>query len=350
MRVGLLLNFNNRLSDFSEKYREILEKNNIPFSLIDPNSETLFSDLKHCDYLIFRHWLGESDRLIYETIFHLAHNIYKVKCFPNYETFWPHDDKIKEFYLLKSHDFPVIDSRVFWDFDNAMAYISQADFPFVMKLPKGAASVNVVLVRKYGEAKKIIKQVFKGGVRSGRLKSKSSLSTFANAGPIKFGRSLLRSQLQKVGIIAYGPEERQVHNSSILIQKFLPDNTTDTRITIIGKRAFGARRFVRQGDFRASGSGSYDFNPDNVDKRCVEIAFSVSQRMNFDSMAYDFLYDIDDKPYISEMSYTFPVEAITDISGYWDEKFCWHERKYLPQYYQLLAFLPVDDLKPTEDD
>ena len=46
MEVGLLVNSNNRLCSYSEKFKEILIKNNIPFILIDPNSHYFWMKLK----------------------------------------------------------------------------------------------------------------------------------------------------------------------------------------------------------------------------------------------------------------------------------------------------------------
>src|SRR6185503_17089802 len=44
----------------------------------------------------------------------------------------------------------------------------------------------------------------------------------------------------------------------ILLQEFLSNNKFDTRVTVIGNRAFAYRRFNRPNDFRASGSGNFD--------------------------------------------------------------------------------------------
>lgn len=346
MKIGLLLNHSNKLCDYSEKYQELLEKNNLSFVVIDPNSMNLLSDLKDCSHLLFRETLVETDKSFYEIIFHIAQNVYNIKCAPNYENFWPYDDKIKEFYLLKSHDFPVIDTKIFWDYDHAVAYLNQADFPLVIKLPKGAASRNVVFVKSHKEARKIIHQVFKKGVRTGGLKTRSNLVSFANTGMFQYGKLLLKSQLQKIGLKQYNPDQWQIHKDSILFQKFLPDNPFDTRITVIGKRAFGFRRMVRKNDFRASGSGDFDYDPNNIDKQCVEIAFNVTKKLNFTTMAYDFLYDTDKKPYIGEISYCFVDWVFYGSGGFWDEKLNWHESKQWPQYYQLMDFLEIEDLKP----
>ena len=127
-----------------------------------------------------------------------------------------------------------------------------------------------------------------------------------------------------------------------MFQKYLSNNTFDTRITIIGDRAFAFRRFVRENDFRASGSGKIDVNPDKIDTRCVEIAYSVSKKLNFNTMAYDFIYDKEKKPWINEISYCFVDSAVQSCPGYWDEKLNWHKAQCWPQQYQLEDFLELN--------
>lgn len=347
MEIALLLNSNNRLSSYSEKFKEILIKNNIPYKLIDPNSNTLLDDIKGCTHLLFRHTMGDTDGLIYETIANIAQNIYHIKCDPNFETYWPYENKIKEFYLLKSHDFPIINSDIFWNYAQADAFINKAQFPIVAKLPKGAGSSNVVIVNSLKDGKKIINQVFNRGVKTGGLNNNSSLTSLSNMGIFKYSKALLRSQLINIGLLKYKTDYPmwQIQKDSILFQKYLPNNSFDTRVTVIGKRAFAFRRFVRKNDFRASGSGNFNMDPDKIDIRCIEIAFSISKKLNFSTMAYDFLYDEDKKPYVNEISYCFIDLAVKNCPGYWDESLTFHQGHNWPQYYQLTDFLHNKVLK-----
>lgn len=344
MKPGLLLNSNNRLCAFSEKYREILMKNNIPFVLIDPNSDSLLDEIKECSHLLFRHSQGDTDKMIYETIFNIAQNIYHIKCWPNYETFWPYEDKIKEYYLLKSHNFPIIDSHIFWNYDHADAFLKKSQFPVVAKLSKGASSSNVVIVNSVLEGKKIINQVFKKGVKSRGLKNKSNLSSLSKLGLKKYSKAILKSSLLKVGLLENKADypEWQIQKDAILFQKYLPNNYFDTRVTVIGNRAIAYRRFVRKKDFRASGSGNFDADPDKIDKRCLEIALSISKKLNFNTMAYDFIYDEDKKPYINEISYCFVDWMVESCPGFWDENLVWHNIQHWPQNYQLEDFLGIN--------
>lgn len=347
MEIALLLNSNNRLSTYSEKFKEILIINNIPFKLIDPNSDSLMDELKVCSHLLFHHSQGDTDILIYESIFNIAQNTYQIKCYPNFETYWPYENKIKEFYLLKSHDFPIIDSHVFWNYNQANAFIKKTKFPIVAKLPKGASSSNVVIVNSIKDGIKIINQVFNKGVTSSGLNISSNLGSLANLGITKYSKAILRSLLLKLEILKDKREypEWQIQKDSILFQKYLPNNSFDTRVTVIGNRAFAFRRFVRKNDFRASGSGNLDLNPVKIDTHCLEIAFSISKKLSFNTMAYDFIYDEYNIPFINEISYCFVDRIVQSCPGFWDENLLWHDSKNWPQYYQLSDFLLINDLK-----
>ena len=78
----------------------------------------------------------------------------------------------------------------------------------------------------------------------------------------------------------------------------------DTRITVIGKRAFGFHRANRAGDFRASGSKIIDFGPSRVDPECVRLAHRISKSLGAQSMAYDFLVDTSGRQVLSEIEPT----------------------------------------------
>jgi len=343
MEVGLLLNSNNKLCSYSEKYRELLISHSIPFNFIDPNSKSLLKDIEVCSHLLFRHSQGDTDMLIYEALFNIMNNIHHIKCLPNYETYWPYENKIKEYYLLKSHDYPVIVTNIFWNYEHAEIFLKNAHFPFVAKLPKGASSSNVVILNSIKDGQKIIRQVFGKGVKSHGLKSSSNLSSLSKQGIFKYGKNLLKSELADLRLLKATSEypEWQIQKDVILFQKYLPHNSYDTRVTVIGNRAFAFRRFVRPNDFRASGSGNFNMDPDKIDTRCVEIALSISKGLNFTTMAYDFIYDENKKPYINEISYCFVDWVVEKCPGYWDEKLNWHSGHFWPQQCQLEDFLNI---------
>jgi len=186
--------------------------------------------------------------------------------------------------------------------------------------------------------------VFWDGVKPYRLKNKSNLASLSKVGIYKYGKAWLKSQLIGMGLLTDKKNypEWQIQKDAVLFQKFLPDNNFDTRVTVIGNRAFAFRRFVRKDDFRASGSGNFDMDPDKIDIHCLGIALSISKELNFNTMAYDFIYDENKEPYINEISYCFEDRIVQSCPGFWDEKLTWHPGHIWPQQCQLEDFLESD--------
>ena len=114
-------------------------------------------------------------------------------------------------------------------------------------------------------------------------------------------------------------------------QDFLDGNSFDTRVTIIGDRAFAFTRDVRPGDFRASGSGRVVYDGRRIHPECVKIAFEVTRRVGSQSMAFDFVMDGGGAPRIAEVSYCYDARAVYDCAGHWDARLVWHEGHVWPQ-------------------
>jgi hypothetical protein len=247
---------------------------------------------------------------------------------------------------MELYNFPMCKSWIFWDEKKAYEWAEQAEYPVVFKLKGGAGSQNVILVDNKKTAKKLIRKMFGEGI--------------VNLGP-SFSGSIMRREfniLKNSKLLLWkikrklegAPVETvyQINKNYVFFQEFLPDNKYDTRVTIIGNRAFAFRRFTRKNDFRSSGSGIIDHDPGKIDLRCIEIAFEISAKMNFQSMAYDFLYNKNHEPEFSEISYSFVDRAVYECNGYWDRDFKWHEGHYWPQFCQLQDLLNRPDLKQPE--
>ena len=58
------------------------------------------------------------------------------------------------------------------------------------------------------------------------------------------------------------------------------------------------------------------YHPEEIDLRCVDIAIEASRRCNFQSMAYDFMFDEEGNPKIGEFSYTYVDSAVQNCPGY----------------------------------
>ncbi len=72
---------------------------------------------------------------------------------------------------------------------------------------------------------------------------------------------------------------------------FIPNCDHDIRVFVIGDRAVTKKRIVRDGDFRASGSGKMSWDIGEEGKECVKIAFDITKRLKAQSLAFDFIKD-----------------------------------------------------------
>ena len=116
------------------------------------------------------------------------------------------------------------------------------------------------------------------------------------------------------------------------LQDFIPNNDSDIRVIVIKYKAFAIKRLVREGDFRASGSGNIEYiNDRNIDVEVLKIAFRISNQLKLQCVAFDFIYNQDKEPLIIEISYGFAMEAYNSCEGFWDSNLQWFSGTFYPQ-------------------
>ena len=257
--------------------------------------------------------------------------------------FQHYDNKVIQYFLMRAHGFPMTRSWIFYEKKKALDWARSASYPLVFKLRAGAGSMNVVLVQSPRQAENLIKRMFGKGLISQGFYA-PGLLRFEHFHPFNEVRHLLGNLNRSLRGLDPHPFWTR-HRDYILFQKYLAGNKFDTRITVIGERAFGFRRMTRPDDFRASGSGLLNYEMDQIDLRCVEIAHQVSREMGFQSMAYDFLFNEEGEPEFCEISYTYLSRAVQACPGYWDRDLNWHEGQYWPEYLHLVDALGMPELK-----
>lgn len=122
-----------------------------------------------------------------------------------------------------------------------------------------------------------------------------------------------------------------IQKGYIYFQDFLPGNEFDTRITVIGDRAFGFLRKAGPKDFRTSGGDRIIYDKDKIDLRCVQIALRVAEKLKTQSLAFDFLLDQNNEPKICEITYCYQNKAVHNCPGHWDSKLNWHKGHVWPE-------------------
>ena len=198
---------------------------------------------------------------------------------------------------------------MFWHLDGAVDFCAKASYPLVLKLAIGFQSSNVRLLKAPEDATYWARRMFGPGTTS---LAKTSGSTRGSA---------LRRVREAAKVLAGRPvfekyKKAELQQGYFFAQEFLPGNEFDTRVTVIGNRAFAFRRFNRTNDFRASGSGKINWDPAHIDLETVRLAFEVAQKLGTQSVAVDALRRGEERV-IVEISYTYASWAVHDCPGHW---------------------------------
>ncbi|BCS54870.1 RimK family alpha-L-glutamate ligase [Geobacter sp. SVR] len=334
---------------FSDKWSQLLKERGVEILELNLLSKNALEQAKECDGVMWRWFHIQDHKQSARVILHTIENHLDIPVFPSSRTSWHFDDKIAQYYLLQAIGAPQPEAWIFWNREEALKWVETAPYPVIFKLTSGAGSSNVLKVDHPIEARKLIQRMFCRGIFP---------MTMNEYRPPLLPRTRreLRERFSRVvdaaGYAATGEYPRlrefwwKPEMGYAYFQEFLPDNTCDTRVTVIGNRAFAFRRMNRPGDFRASGSGNIDWNPAKIDPACLRIAFDVSAKAGFQTMAYDFLYR-EGKPVICEISYTFVDSAVFNCPGQWDPELNWHEGHRWPEEAQIEDFM-VEVLKRSK--
>jgi len=297
--------------------------------LVSAYDSDIIEQLQDCNAFMWHHsHLNYKDRLFANSLLHSL-ELSRKRVFPDSNTNWHFDDKIAQKYLLEAIGASFVPTYMFFSRREADTWIRHADFPKVFKLRGGAGSQNVRLVDTRREAYALSRQAFGRGF--------SRYSPLANLKEryrkYRLGKTTLTQLAKGVLRLVYPPPYARLCGREIgylYFQDFIPDNTFDIRIIVIGNRAFGIKRMARKNDFRASGSGSILYKRDEIDERCVTLAFNLSSKFKSQCMGYDFVFDRNGNPLVVEMSYGFTAQGYDPCEGYWDSDLTWHEGPFDP--------------------
>ena len=318
---------------FSEKWLEYCQEHRIDTRRVNCSDSDIVKQVKDCDGLMW-HW-SHGDYMAIQFARQLTYSLELMgkKVFPDSRTCWHYDDKVGQKYLLEAIGAPLVPAFVFYNKPSALAWVERSDFPKVFKLRRGAGSANVSLVKSKSQARRLIRKAFGKGF--------SPLNRMSLLNDRKWHVKRDRDLKALVGIckglarllVPTAFEKNTFRDQGyIYFQDFIPGNTFDIRIIVIGKRAFGIKRMVRENDFRASGSGFIRYEKDDIDMSCVASSFEISQRIGSQCLAFDYVFD-NRQALLTEISYAFLQSGYRDCPGYWDEKLSWHEGRFYPEWF-----------------
>ena len=159
------------------RYEAILEFNGINTRRLSSSRPDFWRQVRELDLFIYYWGQWDVTRQVARAIMRVIEQEYDIPCFPNVRTAWMFDDKIREYYLMQAHGFPMIKSWIFWEEKDALHWADDATLPVVFKLAGGAGARAVVLVTERRQLLKLIRQMFHHGCHSDRVPGRGSLAT-----------------------------------------------------------------------------------------------------------------------------------------------------------------------------
>ncbi len=268
--------------------REMLEKRG--FYVIESTIDRInLLELRTDDIVIYS---SSDNHEIYEYIKDLFYLI-KERCLlvPNYDFIMAYENKGFQEIYRKLHDFGNLAGDYRFDLEDRFR-----KFPYVLKTITGAGSSGVYLVKSENDLRKIRRSISPIGL----------IRRF-----ILFMRKL---KLDNEQYIAYSYSYKGLYRHAV--QEFIPNLECDYKVLIFGERFFSLKRYVRKGDFRASGSGNFDFSaptPDHV----LDFAASIAAKLDAPQLSLDIADSGDACHLIEYQALNFGPTTLTLSKGYY---------------------------------
>ena len=260
MKVAILYSQAEKLhsTNWSHSWEDYCVKNKIEYRVVTPYKIGVIKELMNFDIILW-HYSNYSfkDMLMARNVLNTIETHGK-KVFPSLKDSWHFDDKLAETYLLESVKAPMPNSYYFYNYNSLEIAINNREiaFPTIAKLRNGSGSHNVKKIDTVSELKKYSKKMFTTGLNSApnllykassNIKSSKSLKTFVNRAKRipEFLKSLSNAK------------KFNVERGYVYLQDMIPNEGYDLKIVVIKDKLSFIGRKIRDGEYRASGSGSF---------------------------------------------------------------------------------------------
>jgi glutathione synthase/RimK-type ligase-like ATP-grasp enzyme len=317
-----------RKGSYSDYWIDYCQKSGISIKIVNCYDSDIVDQLSDCGGLMWHfHQAVPSDYLMAKQLLY-ALEISGKEVFPDFKNSWHFDDKVGQKYLFEAIGAPLIPSYVFYDKKKALKWAGETTFPKVFKLRGGSSSLNVVLIKTRSEARRVIKRAFKGGFSQ----FPSYLSLKERWRRYRLGKIGLFGVFKGVIRLFYNTDFEWVAGNEkgyVYFQDFIPNCSYDIRVEYICGNAMAMIRDVRKNDFRASGSGSFDYSPEKIPLEVLELTHQITERLELKTAAIDFLMH-EGKPVIAEISYAFGIDTDAFDFGYWDSTLTFRKESFNP--------------------
>lgn len=215
-----------------------------------------------CDAFLV--WPGESiqewKRLYDDRLRFMVEHMGK-RLFPDVTATWIYGSKERQLSWLELNGFPHSASWVFYDELEALKFVRGRDvFPIVAKMDIGAVSSGVQILKSRRDAERYVKEAFRRG------------------------------------IVGYYADRQARQWRHVLLQEYLP-NAKEWRVHRLGDSFFGFGKVKKGGFHSGSGETHWVVPP----KGALDLAWAITERGGFKSMAVDIFETVDGRFLVNEL-------------------------------------------------
>lgn len=324
MKIGI----HNSLGSYSGRWIEYCQEHQIDYKIVNAYDSDIIQQLADCDAFMWHHHQANyKDVLFAKQLLFSLEQAGKV-VFPDFCTGWHFDDKLGQKYLFEAHDIKLAPAYVFYTKEEAFAWIEKTTFPKVFKLRGGAGSANVLLAKNKRDARRFVRKSFGKGWRffSGWRYFKEQCQFFKN------GKVPFLKVVKGFGRIFILPEHAKMlplHRGYVYFQEFIPNDGFDYRVEICRDKAIAMVRYVRRGDFRASGGHDDHFEKELIPQDVIRLAFEVAERLKLQSCALDIVRHRDaGELFVIENSFCYGVDDDEFEHGYWNKHGSFYDERF----------------------
>lgn len=258
-------------------------------------------DLKREDLVIYTSSENKVIRQYVKDVMYLVNK--KSNIVPGYDLLMAHENK--GFQELYRQDKEIGNLDGFYHFDHQLLPI---EYPYVYKSIDGAGSSGVKLVSDSSKKNKLIKS-------KERVSLKRKVISF-----------LRRLNLTKEQFSIYQYNKKKF--DGFIIQEFINDLSFDYKVLVFWDKFFVLKRNIKSGDFRASGSGLFEF--ERPSDQVLDYARNIFTTLDTPYASLDIAVSESGCKLIEFQALNFGPYALVNSPGYYQLKGSeWHfiERK-----------------------